>query len=251
MAILDREDYDWFIYNAQRGKKLTSSRGKVFLLKKGERFGVRVATGKKNVFRLVVDSLGLSSIFTFSSSEIEKILKVSRPAMKMYAQKMTMKKDGELKKQSIKKESSKKFEVDTSLEGRLQDVSPRYFWQVVEAIDWKNLKKTSGDPVSLCCKALLSVYSTKEVADLQKKGMSFARKLEKQIEKLEKKHQKRLFMGWDDDLFDACGAAVALGKYSFEKMLEDPMLFIEAFDKPESYEDSFLYSFDPHGDVIN
>jgi hypothetical protein len=78
-AIYGTERYDWYTWKSSNSRALSKSNGRTVELKKGTKFGIRPASSKKDVMRLVTKETGLSIVFSINPAEAEMIIKSSRP----------------------------------------------------------------------------------------------------------------------------------------------------------------------------
>jgi hypothetical protein len=76
-AIYPESKYSWYEYQATKGTSIESSR-KTLQLKKGSLFGVRDASSKKNVMRLIAKDLGPTHVFSTTQAQHEKLVKASK-----------------------------------------------------------------------------------------------------------------------------------------------------------------------------
>ncbi len=74
VALIKGEDkYKWGVYNGPT-LTMTSKQGVTFKLKKGEKFGARMSSNKKDV-RVVFEALGLTKVFTLPADILTRIYK--------------------------------------------------------------------------------------------------------------------------------------------------------------------------------
>ena len=78
-SIKGKTSYSWYIY---QGKDETFlRRGKVYLLTKGSKFGVRSASSDQGKYRIIFDSLGENTVFSSDQGTRDRIVKNSTPTV--------------------------------------------------------------------------------------------------------------------------------------------------------------------------
>jgi hypothetical protein len=97
--VFNKSKYTWYTYSSLKRKKLSDIKGKhSVVFERGTVFGIRPATSKKGMFRLVVPEYGDSIVFSFdtkvadsliSSSKLSKQLKASGEIHKPLSYAMT------------------------------------------------------------------------------------------------------------------------------------------------------------------
>jgi hypothetical protein len=77
-AIFPAGKYTWLTWTSLKPAHLEAKGGRFSgTLKKGEQFGVRPATSKKGVYRVVLKNLGMSHVFSYDQADVDKLVKKS------------------------------------------------------------------------------------------------------------------------------------------------------------------------------
>jgi len=77
-AVFPAGRYTWYAWNKPQPAMLASRRGQSARIVKGGKFGVRPATSKKGMFRVITEDQGPSIIFSLSEQEVNTLVKHAR-----------------------------------------------------------------------------------------------------------------------------------------------------------------------------
>lgn len=76
-VIFSAGKYTWFRWNAGKATTIYTKKGKEYYMSKGAKFGIRPATSKKGMYRVITQELGPSIIFSMDQNEVNKLTKNS------------------------------------------------------------------------------------------------------------------------------------------------------------------------------
>lgn len=74
-AVFTSEKYTWFAWKGPKAMTITSKKNREITLLKGAEFGVREATSKKGMFRVITKELGPSHVFSMDKAAVDKLIK--------------------------------------------------------------------------------------------------------------------------------------------------------------------------------
>lgn len=213
---------EWRIYTSKTSVQLKSSRGVLEALRLHDRFRVRPSGSKKGVYRLYFEHLGPNTVFSID----EKIFKKCQA-------------------NSVVSEIKRDSAVDKMV-ARLTKVKAGSFWEIVDTLDWPRGRKKHGVGYAKICRlALLEVFPLRKARSFGIALTKRARTLKRELEKYLDRNEDIYFDGGDDSFWDANCEAVSLGEKTYSALLKDPKKFFIRFNKPGSFEESFLYCFPP------
>ncbi len=72
--------YSWFAWGKTSAKTITSAKGREYELLKGAEFGVRPATSKAGMYRVITQQLGPGVIFSMDQEQVDDLIKGAKPA---------------------------------------------------------------------------------------------------------------------------------------------------------------------------